>query len=160
MRVGFGYDIHPLEAGRPLVLGGVAVPHAKGLGGHSDADVLCHAVMDALLGAAALGDIGEHFPDSDPAYRNASSIELLKQVVGKVRSAGYAVVNIDATLILESPKLTPYKAAMAGNIAAAVGLGVEAVSVKAKTNERFDSAGRGDAVIAHAVAFLGERQAS
>ena len=158
MRVGSGYDIHPLVPGRPLILGGVAVPHGRGLGGHSDADVLCHAVMDALLGAAALGDIGEHFPDTDPAYRDASSIQLLRETAGRVRRAGYAVANIDATLVLESPKLAPFKKIMANNLAEAVGLPPEAVSVKAKTNERFDSAGRGDAAVAYAVVCLEERR--
>jgi 2-C-methyl-D-erythritol 2,4-cyclodiphosphate synthase len=156
MRVGFGYDIHPLVEDRALVLGGVRIPHAMGLAGHSDADALCHAVADALLGAAALGDIGEHFPDTDPAFKDADSIALLRHAAEKVRHAGYRIVNVDATVIAEAPRLAPHKADMAGRLAEALGLRPRDVSVKAKTNERFDAAGRGDAVAVYAVALVEE----
>lgn len=154
MRVGFGYDIHRLEEGRALILGGVDIAFDKGLAGHSDADVLCHAVSDALLGAAALGDIGMHFPDTDPAYAGASSLDLLAKVADKVRSAGYRIMNVDATVIAEAPKLLPHREAMISNIAGVLGIEASAVSVKATTNEGLDAAGRGEAVAADAVACV------
>lgn len=156
MRVGFGYDIHPLVGGRELILGGVRIPCPKGLTGHSDADALCHAVSDALLGAAALGDIGERFPDTDPNYKNADSLKLLAEVGREIREKGYAVVNVDATVVAEAPRLSPYKAEMAKRIASALGVRERDVSVKAKTNERFDAAGRGEAVAAFAAVLLEE----
>ena len=153
-RVGTGYDLHRLEAGRPLIIGGVTIPHETGLAGHSDADVLCHAVTDAILGAAAAGDIGQHFPDTDPKWKGANSIELLKGAVAIVRAAGYAVANVDAVVIAERPKLAPHIAAMRANLAQAIGIDVSAVSVKGKTNEQVDALGRNEAIAVHAVALL------
>lgn len=142
--------------GRRLLLGGVEIPFPRGLAGHSDADALCHAVADALLGAAALGDIGEHFPDTDARWKDADSLALLAAVRQKVRDAGYRVVNVDATVVAEAPKLSPFKARMAANLAAALGAPAGAVSVKAKTNEGFDATGRGEAVAVWAVALIEE----
>ena len=153
-RVGTGYDLHRMEAGRPLIIGGVSIPHETGLAGHSDADVLCHAVTDAILGAAAAGDIGQHFPDTDPKWKGANSIELLKGAVAIVRAAGYAVANIDAVVIAERPKLAPHIAAMRANLAQAIGIDVSAISVKGKTNEKVDALGRNEAIAVHAVALL------
>jgi 2-C-methyl-D-erythritol 4-phosphate cytidylyltransferase / 2-C-methyl-D-erythritol 2,4-cyclodiphosphate synthase len=155
-RVGTGYDLHRLEAGRPLVIGGVSVPHETGLAGHSDADVLCHAVTDAILGAAAAGDIGQHFPDTDPKWKGANSIELLKGAVAMVRAAGYAVANVDAVIIAERPKLAPHIPAMRANLAQAIGIHVSAISVKGKTNEKVDALGRNEAIAVHAVALLSQ----
>ena len=143
-----------MEAGRPLIIGGVTIPHETGLAGHSDADVLCHAVTDAILGAAAAGDIGQHFPDTDPKWKGANSIELLKGAVAIVRAAGYAVANIDAVVIAERPKLAPHIAAMRANLAQAIGIDVSAISVKGKTNEKVDALGRNEAIAVHAVALL------
>jgi 2-C-methyl-D-erythritol 2,4-cyclodiphosphate synthase len=154
MRIGFGYDIHPLVAGRPLILGGVRISFSKGLRGHSDADVLCHAVSDALLGAASLGDIGEHFPDTDPKFKNANSLNLLNIVGYKLKEAGYTIVNVDSTIVAEAPTLSIYKSDMIKNIANALDIQTKNVSVKAKTNEQFDSTGHGDAVMAFAVASI------
>jgi 2-C-methyl-D-erythritol 2,4-cyclodiphosphate synthase len=154
MRVGTGYDIHALTEGRPLILGGVRIPFGRGLKGHSDADALCHAVSDALLGAAALGDIGELFPDTDARFKNADSLRLLAEVGGKIRSSGFKIRNVDATIIAEAPKLAAFKRLMAGNLAKALGIPEADVSVKAKTNEGFDAAGRGEAVAVYAVASL------
>ena len=156
MRVGTGYDIHALEEGRPLILGGVHIPSPRGLKGHSDADALCHAVSDALLGAAAMGDIGEHFPDTDARYQDADSLKLLGEVGAKIRAKGYSIVNVDATIVAESPKLTPYKRRMAENLADALRIPVSDVSVKAKTNEGFDAAGRGEAIAVSAAVCLSE----
>ncbi|HEY0285115.1 MAG TPA: 2-C-methyl-D-erythritol 2,4-cyclodiphosphate synthase [Vicinamibacterales bacterium] len=153
-RVGTGYDLHRLEAGRALIIGGVDVPHETGLAGHSDADVLCHAITDAILGAAAAGDIGQHFPDTDPTWKGANSIELLKGAVAVVRAAGYAVANVDAVIIAERPKLAPHIPAMRANLARAIGTDVSAVSVKGKTNERIDALGRNEAIAVHAVVLL------
>jgi 2-C-methyl-D-erythritol 4-phosphate cytidylyltransferase/2-C-methyl-D-erythritol 2,4-cyclodiphosphate synthase len=154
MRVGSGYDLHRLVEGRPLILGGVAIPFDRGLAGHSDADALCHAVTDAILGAASQGDIGQHFPDSDTRWMGASSIVLLRRATAIVAGAGYRVVNVDATIIAERPTLGPFRAAMAAGLAAALGVEPSAVSVKSKTNEGVDAAGRGDAIAVHAVALL------
>ena len=154
MRVGIGYDIHRLEKGRRLVLGGVDVPYSRGLAGHSDADVLVHAVMDALLGAAALRDIGFYFPPDDPAFKDISSIELLKQVNAKITEAGYKIGNIDSVIIAEEPKLSPHMETMRHNISAALGLDVSQVMVKATTNEGLDAAGSKKGIAAHAVALL------
>ena len=153
-RVGVGYDVHRLVEGRRLVLGGVEIPYHRGLLGHSDADVLCHAIGDALLGAAALGDLGDHFPDDDPAYAGASSLELLRSIAEKLREAGYQVVNIDATIVAQAPKLAPHIPEMRENIAAAVGVETDVVSVKATTTEGLGFAGRGDGMAAHASVLL------
>ena len=154
MRIGFGYDIHALVENRRLILGGVPIPFGKGLLGHSDADVLCHAISDALLGAAALGDIGMLFPDTDPQFKNADSLKLMIQAAQKVTEAGYRISNIDATLIAEKPKLMPHRRKMIENIAQALNLGPNQVSVKATSNERFDATGRGEAIAAQAVVLL------
>lgn len=153
-RIGQGYDVHRLAEGRPLILGGVDIPHDRGLLGHSDADVLTHAVMDALLGAAALGDIGGHFPDSDETYRGADSLALLRRVCDLLREAGYAVVNTDATVIAQAPKLAPHIPHMRRNLAQAMGIAPENVSVKATTEERLGFTGAGEGMAAQAVALL------
>ncbi len=154
MRIGHGYDAHRLAEGRPLVLGGVRVPYERGLLGHSDADAPLHAVCDALLGAAALGDIGALFPDSDPRYSGADSRELLRETASLVRGAGYTIVNIDVTVIAEAPKLAPYISAMRREIARAAGVEEGAVSVKATTEEGMGFSGRGEGIAAHAVALI------
>ena len=154
MRIGHGYDVHCLVAGRALVLGGVNIPYEKGLDGHSDADVLVHAVMDALLGAAALGDIGMLFPDNDERYLGADSIVLLREV--KARLACYAISNIDATVIAQKPKLAPFIDDMRRNIAGALGLDLSRVSVKATTEEHLGFTGSGEGIAAHAVCLLEE----
>ncbi|HOT98708.1 MAG TPA: 2-C-methyl-D-erythritol 2,4-cyclodiphosphate synthase [bacterium] len=154
MRIGHGFDVHRLVAGRKLILGGVEIPCELGLLGHSDADVLCHAVSDALLGALALGDIGKHFPDSDPRWKDADSLMLLGRVAGLARERGYAVVNVDATLILQRPKVAPYVERMRANIAHALGVAVEAVSVKATTSEGMGYEGRGEGASCHAVVLV------
>lgn len=156
MRIGHGYDVHCLVSGRDLILGGVKIPYALGLDGHSDADVLLHAVMDALLGAAALRDIGYHFPDTDPAYKGANSLGLLKIVGQKLTAAGYRVGNIDVTMIAQKPKLKDYIPAMAENIAAALGIGVGQVNVKATTEEHLGFTGTGKGMSCHAVCLLEE----
>jgi 2-C-methyl-D-erythritol 2,4-cyclodiphosphate synthase len=153
-RVGQGYDSHVFGADRPLKLAGVVVPGAPGLKGHSDGDALAHAVTDALLGAAALGDIGRHFPDTDPRWRGADSMDLLAQVRDKVRAAGYAIGNVDATVVLERPRLAPHIPAMRERLATTLGIPLDAVSVKAKTNEGMDAVGRGDGVLVMAVVLL------
>lgn len=157
MRVGFGYDSHRFEEGRRLVLGGVTLPDEVGLGGHSDADVLIHALIDALLGAAALGDIGEHFPDTDEKWRGADSAKLLESVVCEVRTAGYRIANVDATVICERPKLRPHVAAIRARLAELLSVPVGAVSVKGKTNEKMDDIGAGAGIAVQAVALLEER---
>ncbi|MSQ71776.1 MAG: 2-C-methyl-D-erythritol 2,4-cyclodiphosphate synthase [Betaproteobacteria bacterium] len=154
MRIGQGFDAHALVAGRKLVIGGVHVPFDRGLDGHSDADVLLHAIIDALLGAAALGDIGRHFPDSDPRYRNADSRALLRETADKVRAAGFAIGNVDCTIIAQAPRMAPHIAAMTENIAADLGVARSAVNVKAKTTERLGFTGRGEGIAAEAVALL------
>ena len=156
LRIGHGYDVHRLKEGRALILGGVAIPYEKGLDGHSDADVLLHALMDALLGAAALGDIGLLFPDSDETYRGASSVALLREVGKRLVAAGYGVVNVDVTLLAERPKLAPYRERMRGNIAAALEIDVSRVSVKATTEEGLGFTGSGEGIAAHAVAMIEE----
>ena len=153
-RIGTGYDVHRLVAGRPLILGGVDIPYERGLEGHSDADVLLHAVKDALLGAAALGDIGRHFPDSDPAYKGASSFRLLAIVGEKLAAAGWRAYNIDAVVIAERPKLAPHIPAMNANIAAALGIAAGQVNVKATTTEGLGFTGRGEGIAAQAVATI------
>jgi 2-C-methyl-D-erythritol 2,4-cyclodiphosphate synthase len=154
VRIGQGFDVHALVPGRKLVIGGVTIPFEKGLAGHSDADVLIHAVCDALLGAAALGDIGRHFPDSDPKYRNADSRVFLREVGAKVRDAGFAIANIDATVIAEAPKMAPHIGAMVANLSADLGLKPGRVNVKAKTAERLGAIGRGEGIAAEAIALL------
>jgi len=156
MRVGLGYDIHRLADGRPLVLGGIAIPHPKGLSGHSDADVVLHAVIDALLGAAGVGDIGQHFPDTDPAYRQISSLELLRRVRAIIEQRGCAIANIDTTILAEEPNLSAYKPAMAKQIETALGLPGGSVNVKAHTFEGVGLIGRGEAMAAYAVVLVQE----
>lgn len=153
-RIGHGYDVHRLVENRKLILGSVEIPYEKGLLGHSDADVLLHAVSDALLGALALGDIGKHFPDTDPAYAGADSLKLLELVVEKVREQGYAVGNLDATVLCQKPKLAPYIDSMREKIAAACGVSAEQVSVKATTEEKLGFTGEGLGISAHCVCLL------
>lgn len=154
MRIGHGYDVHRLVQGRALILGGVTIPHETGLLGHSDADVLTHAVMDALLGAAALGDIGGHFPDSDQAYQNANSILLLKNVVDKLKNLGYAISNIDCTVVAQRPKLKDYIPQMRTKLASGCGIALEDVNLKATTEEGLGFTGTEQGIAAHAVCIL------
>jgi 2-C-methyl-D-erythritol 4-phosphate cytidylyltransferase/2-C-methyl-D-erythritol 2,4-cyclodiphosphate synthase len=154
IRVGNGYDLHRLVPGRPLILGGVTIPFDKGLEGHSDADAVCHAITDAILGAAGAGDIGRHFPDTDSAWKDANSVELLRRAATLVRDHGYAVVNIDVVVIAQRPKLVPFVAAMTDILAGALGCAVDQVSIKGKTNEGVDSMGAGESIAVHAVALL------
>ena len=156
MRIGHGYDVHRLVEGRDLILGGVRIPHEKGLLGHSDADVLLHAVSDALLGAAGLRDIGYHFPDTDPTYKGADSLELLRVVGEKVAAKGYRVSNIDVTMIAQAPKLKPYILQMRDNIASVLGLDPDRVNVKATTEEHLGFTGRKEGLSCHAVCLLDE----
>ena len=156
MRIGTGYDVHRLASNRKLIIGGVDIPYEKGLLGHSDADVLLHAIMDALLGAAALGDIGKHFPDSDPAYEGASSIELMKKVGEIITEHNYVISNIDSTIVCQAPKLAPHIESMRKNIADALLLDVDRVSVKATTEEHLGFTGNGEGIAAQAVALLNE----
>ena len=157
MRIGHGYDVHRLISDRRLILGGVLIPFEQGLLGHSDADVLLHAVCDALLGASALGDIGMHFPDSDPAYEGVDSLRLLTETTGFLTEAKFTIINIDATVVAQKPKLSPYIPKMRENIAAACGIPVSAVSVKATTEEGLGFSGRGEGMAAHAVCLLQEQ---
>ena len=154
MRIGQGFDVHALVPGRKLILGGVDIPHERGLLGHSDADVLLHAVTDALLGAAALGDIGRYFPDSDPRFEGADSRQLLRETARLIEWAGYRVGNIDATIIAQAPRLAPYVTQMAANIAADLGIEAGSVNIKAKTTERLGLTGRGEGIAAQAVALI------
>lgn len=154
MRIGHGYDVHKLVEGRKLILGGVEIPHEKGLLGHSDADVLTHAVMDALLGAAALGDIGKLFPDNDDKYLGADSIGLLKKVLAIIKDKGYKVVNLDSTIIAQRPKLSPYIDKMRETLAASMEIGLDCVSVKATTEEKLGFSGAELGIAAHAVALI------
>ena len=156
MRIGMGYDVHRLVEGRELVLGGVTIDYEKGLLGHSDADVLLHAIMDALLGAAALGDIGKHFPDTDPAYKGISSIRLLEHVKELIRSEGYEVENLDATIIAQQPKMRPHIDAMRENIARALGVELSRISVKATTEEGLGFTGSGEGISSQAICLLSE----
>lgn len=153
-RIGHGYDVHRLVEGRKLILGGVEIEYSKGLLGHSDADVLLHAVSDALLGAAAMGDIGGMFPDNDPAFKDADSLELLRQVVARLSAAGYTVGNVDATVIAQAPKLKPHIEKMRENIAAACGVDISFVNVKATTEEGLGFSGSGEGMAAHSVCLL------
>lgn len=154
MRIGHGYDVHRLVCGRDLILGGMKVSYEKGLGGHSDADVLVHAVMDALLGAAGLGDIGKHFPDSDPQYKGISSLTLLKKVKEKIANAGYRVENIDVTVIAQAPKLASYLMQMEANLAVILGICADRVNIKATTEEHLGFTGSGEGIACHAVCLL------
>lgn len=154
MRVGQGYDLHRLEAGRPLILGGVTIPYEKGLIGHSDADALAHAITDALLGAVAQGDIGTHFPDTDPRYKGVDSLVLLRDAMRLVREAGYRVVNLDSTIVAQAPKLGPHIPAMRARLAEALEMPIEDISVKAKTNEGVGPEGRGEAISTQAIVLL------
>jgi len=154
LRIGQGYDVHPLEAGRRLVLGSVEIAHERGLAGHSDADVLLHAISDAVLGAAGQGDIGLHFPPSDERWRDASSLDLLARVVAIAQADGWSVVNVDATVIAERPRIAPHVPLMRERIAARLGIPIDAVGVKATTNERLGALGREEGIAALAVALL------
>jgi 2-C-methyl-D-erythritol 2,4-cyclodiphosphate synthase len=156
MRVGFGYDVHAFVEGRPLILGGVEIPHTHGLLGHSDADVLLHAICDALLGAAALGDIGRHFPDSDPAYEGISSLILLQQTGALVKEHGFVIRNMDSTLVLQKPRLAPHIPQMVEHISRVTGVSQSCINVKATTTERLGFTGREEGVAAYAVVLLEE----
>ncbi|MDA0225011.1 MAG: 2-C-methyl-D-erythritol 2,4-cyclodiphosphate synthase, partial [Proteobacteria bacterium] len=153
MRIGQGFDVHALVTGRRLVLGGVEIAHDKGLAGHSDADVLLHALCDALLGAAGLGDIGRHFPDTDPAYKDADSRKLLVEVAARVTRVGFRIVNVDATVVAQAPRIAPHVAAMVVNIATDLGLAAGCVNVKATTTEQLGFTGRGEGIAAFAIAL-------
>jgi 2-C-methyl-D-erythritol 2,4-cyclodiphosphate synthase len=154
MRIGQGMDVHAFAAGRKLVIGGVEIPHHKGLAGHSDADVLLHAICVALLGAAALGDIGRHYPDTDPKYSDIDSRKLLREVAAKVQQQGYGIVNVDATIVAEAPRMAPHVARMIGNIAADLGVAPAAINIKATTTERLGFIGRGEGIAALAVVLI------
>jgi 2-C-methyl-D-erythritol 2,4-cyclodiphosphate synthase len=154
MRVGQGFDVHAFIGGRKLVIGGVEIPHEKGLEGHSDADVLLHAICDALLGAAGLGDIGQHFPDHDPKYAGIDSRRLLTDVAKKIRTLSFRIVNVDATILAQAPRMAPHIPRMIGNIAADLGLAPAAINVKATTTERLGFLGRGDGIAAQAVVLI------
>lgn len=154
MRIGQGFDVHALVAGRKLIIGGVTIPHERGLAGHSDADVLLHAICDALIGAAGLGDIGRHFPDTDARFKNIDSRELLRATMQLLRGHGYAVGNVDATIIAQAPKMAPHIPAMCANIAADLGVAEGCVNIKAKTAENLGLVGRGEGIVAEAVALI------
>jgi len=157
-RIGIGYDIHPLNEGTPLILGGVNIPHPLGLLGHSDADVICHAIVDALFGAANLGDIGEHFPDTDDAYKNISSLELLGKAAATLEDKGWRAVNVDVSVIAEEPKLAQYRNEMIEKISGAMNSDSGTVSIKATTNEGLGTVGRGEGIAAYAVALLEKKE--
>lgn len=154
MRIGFGYDVHPFAENRKLILGGVDIPFTKGLLGHSDADALCHAIGDALLGAAALGDIGKHFPDNDPQYKGISSLKLLELIHSLLQTKGYEIINIDSTIALEAPKVAPYIEIMCKNLASTLNLSSSDISVKATTTEKLGFVGKGEGVAVYAVALI------
>jgi 2-C-methyl-D-erythritol 2,4-cyclodiphosphate synthase len=154
MRIGQGLDVHAFAAGRKLVIGGVEIPHHRGLAGHSDADVLLHAICDALLGAAALGDIGRHYPDTDPKFSDIDSRRLLRDVAAKLKEQGYRIVNVDATIVAEAPRMAPHVARMTGNIATDLGVAPAAISIKATTTEQLGFIGRGEGIAALAVALI------
>ena len=154
MRIGFGYDVHKLVEGRKLIIGGVEIPFEKGLKGHSDADVLTHAIADSLLGAATLGDIGKHFPDTDEKYKNADSILLLKEVFYLLRSKGYSIINIDSTIIAQKPKMLPYIESMRCNIAQALGISIEQINIKATTEEGLGFTGMGEGIASNSVCLI------
>ena len=154
MRIGQGFDVHALVAGRKLIIGGVTIPYERGLAGHSDADVLLHAICDALIGAAGLGDIGRHFPDTDPRYKNIDSRELLRATMQLLREHGYAVGNVDATIIAQAPQMAPHIPAMRANIAADLGVAVDCVNIKAKTAEKLGFVGRGEGIVTETVVLI------
>ena len=154
IRIGHGYDVHPLVAGRDLILGGVKIPHSKGLHGHSDADVLIHAICDACLGAAGLGDIGQHFPDTDAQYKNIDSRKLLRKVKEAIAERGWKIANVDSTIVAQAPRLAPHLPQMIQNIAADLGIAPESVNIKATTTEKLGFAGREEGIAAHAVVLL------
>lgn len=154
MRIGHGYDVHPLVSGRDLILGGVKIPHDKGLHGHSDADVLIHAICDACLGAAGLGDIGRHFPDTDAQYKNIDSRKLLRQVKEELTKLGWKIANVDSTIVAQAPRVTPHLPQMIRNISADLGIAVDNVNIKATTTEKLGFAGREEGIAAHAVVLL------
>ena len=154
MRIGHGYDVHPLVAGRDLILGGVKIPHSKGLHGHSDADVLIHAICDACLGAAGLGDIGQHFPDTDPQYKNIDSRKLLRNVKEAIAGRGWKIANIDSTLVVQAPRLASHLSQMVTNVSSDLGVSAEQVNIKATTTEKLGFAGREEGIAAHAVVLL------
>ncbi|HET6464916.1 MAG TPA: 2-C-methyl-D-erythritol 2,4-cyclodiphosphate synthase [Nitrospiria bacterium] len=154
IRTGIGYDIHPLQEKRPLIIGGVEIPYSKGLAGHSDADVLCHAISDALLGAAAEGDLGRHFPDTDPQYKGISSLLLLEKVCDRLRAGGFAILHIDTIVIAQAPRLTPYLDEMRTRLAKTITVEEGAVNIKAKSAEGLDSIGRGESIAAQAVCTI------
>jgi 2-C-methyl-D-erythritol 2,4-cyclodiphosphate synthase len=156
MRIGYGYDVHPLGAGRKLILGGVEIPHSKGMQGHSDSDVLVHAICDALLGAMGEGDLGRHYPSSDPRYKGISSLKLLEDVMNKLQAKGYRVANIDTVIVAQAPRLAPHLAAMQKKMAEAAGIEPDRVNVKVKSGEGLDAAGREEGMIAHAVCLIEE----
>jgi 2-C-methyl-D-erythritol 2,4-cyclodiphosphate synthase len=156
MRIGYGYDVHPLGAGRKLILGGVEIPHSKGLLGHSDSDVLVHAICDALLGAMGEGDLGRHYPSSDPRYKGISSLKLLEDVMNKLQAKGYRVANIDTVIVAQAPRLAPHLAAMQKKMAEAAGIEPDRVNVKVKSGEGLDAAGREEGMIAHAACLIEE----
>jgi 2-C-methyl-D-erythritol 2,4-cyclodiphosphate synthase len=158
MRIGQGFDVHALVTGRPLIIGGVTIAFEKGLEGHSDADVLLHALCDALLGAAGLGDIGRHFPDTDPAYRGADSRRLLRDVAALLGKSHFQILNVDATIIAQAPKMAPHIAAMVAHIAADLDIGPERVNIKAKTTEKLGFTGRGEGIAAEAIALIERRR--
>lgn len=160
MRIGQGFDVHALVAGRKLVIGGVTIPFERGLAGHSDADVLLHAICDALIGAAGLGDIGGHFPDTDPRYRGIDSRELLRAAARLLTGRGYAVGNVDATIIAQAPKMAPHIPAMRANIAADLAVAEHCINIKAKTAEKLGFVGRGEGIVAEAVVLIAPRTAS
>lgn len=155
IRIGQGYDVHQLVEGRKMIIGGVEIPSEKGILGHSDADVLLHAICDAMLGALALGDIGKHFPDTDPKFKDISSLKLLEHVFQLIRSKGFTVMNLDSTIVLQKPKISSYVEAMKKNIAGVLQIGLDAVSIKATTSEGMGFTGTGDGIVAHAVVLLG-----
>jgi 2-C-methyl-D-erythritol 2,4-cyclodiphosphate synthase len=157
MRIGHGYDVHPLVAGRDLILGGVKIPHGKGLHGHSDADVLIHAICDACLGAAGLGDIGRHFPDTDLQYKNIDSRKLLRKVKEAIAERGWKIANIDSTIVAQAPRVAPYLAQMIDNVSSDLGIPAENINIKATTTEKLGFAGREEGIAAHAVVLLESR---
>ena len=158
-RIGTGYDLHRLVEGRPLILGGVTIPSETGATGHSDADVVCHAIIDAVLGAVCAGNVGQHYPDTDPRWKGASSIQMVRDSVRLIHARGFAIENVDVTVVLERPKIAPFIDRIRAGLAEALGIAADHVSVKGKTNEGVDAVGRGEAIAAHAVALV-SRQAA
>ncbi|HXX74328.1 MAG TPA: 2-C-methyl-D-erythritol 2,4-cyclodiphosphate synthase [Nitrospiraceae bacterium] len=154
MRIGYGYDVHPLGAGRALILGGIEIPHSKGLLGHSDSDVLVHAVCDALLGAMGEGDLGQHFPSSDPKFKNMSSLKFLEDVAAKLKKKGYRIVNIDTVIVAQAPRLSTFLAAMQKRIAEVLGTDPDLINVKVKSGEGLDAVGREEGMMAHAICLI------